>query len=134
LLKKALILEHDKIKLLKDIPSLVDFFFTKDVNYEEEAVKKTLLSEKSKDIAKFILTESVARLSNQRDFSAVSLERYARGLAEEKNIKTGQVFHPIRVAISGKMRGPGLFQMMEVMGKKDVIRRINVAINKFFQK
>ncbi|MDR0820473.1 MAG: glutamate--tRNA ligase [Endomicrobium sp.] len=134
LLKKALILEHDKIKLLKDIPSLVDFFFTKNVDYKEEAVKKTLLSEKSKDIAKLVLTESVARLSNQRNFSAVSLEQYARDLAAEKNIKTGQVFHSIRVAISGRMQGPGLFQMMEVMGKEDVIRRINVAINKFFQK
>jgi glutamyl-tRNA synthetase len=134
LLKKALILEHDKIKLLKDIPSLVDFFFTKDIDYKEEAVKKTLLSEKSKDIAKFVLTESAARLPNQRDFSAASLEQYARGLAAEKNIKTGQVFHPIRVAISGRMQGPGLFQMMEVMGKEDVVRRINIAINKFFQK
>jgi glutamyl-tRNA synthetase len=134
LLKKTLILEHDKIKLLKDIPSLVGFFFAKDVDYKEEAVKKTLLSEKSKDIAKLVLTESAARLPNQRDFSAVSLEQYARGLAAEKNIKTGQVFHPIRVAISGRMQGPGLFQMMEVMGKEDVVRRITVAINKFFQK
>jgi glutamyl-tRNA synthetase len=134
LLKKALILEHDKIKLLKDIPSLVGFFFTKDVDYDEEAVKKTFLSEKSKDIAKLVLNESAVRLLNQCDFSAISLERYARGLAAWKNIKTGQVFHPIRVAISGRMQGPGLFQMMEVMGKEDVVRRINVAIKKFFQK
>ncbi|MDR0800597.1 MAG: glutamate--tRNA ligase [Endomicrobium sp.] len=133
LLKKALVLEHDKIKLLKDIPSLVDFFFTKEVDYREEAVIKILLSEKSKDSAKLVLTESAVRLPNQQDFSAESLEHYARNLAVEKNIKVGQVFHPIRVAISGRTQGPGLFQMMEVMGKEEVARRINVAINKFFQ-
>ena len=133
LLKKALVLERDKIKLLKDIPSLVDFFFTKEVDYREEAVRKILLSEKSKDSAKLVLIESAVRLPNQHDFSAESLEHYARNLAVEKNIKVGQVFHPIRVAVSGRTQGPGLFQMMEVMGKEEVVRRINVAINKFFQ-
>jgi glutamyl-tRNA synthetase len=133
LLKKAIVLEHDKIKLLKDIPSLVDFFFAKDIEYKEEAVQKTLLSEKSKDSAKFVLTESVVRLANQQDFSSAALEQYARALAAEKNIKTGQVFHPIRVAISGRTQGPSLFHMMEVMGKNEVVRRINVTINKFFK-
>jgi len=134
LLKKAISLERDKIKLLKDIPYLVDFFFTKDVNYKEEAVQTVLLSEKSKNVSKFVLTESAIRLSNYRDFSAASLEKYARNLAVEKNIKTAQVFHPIRVAVSGRKQGPSLFHMMEIMGKEEVIRRINVAIDKFFTK
>ncbi|GHT51552.1 glutamate--tRNA ligase [Endomicrobiia bacterium] len=132
LLKKAMALEHDKIKLLKDIPSLVDFFFTKDVDYKEEAVQKVFLSDKSKDNAKLVLTESVSRLNNQDNFSSDALEQYARDLALERNIKTGQVFHPIRVAISGRTQGPSLFHMMELMGKEEVVRRIGIAINKFF--
>jgi glutamyl/glutaminyl-tRNA synthetase len=44
------------------------------------------------------------------------------------------VFHSLRVAISGRTQGPSLFHMMELMGKDEVIRRINVAINKFFRK
>ncbi|GMO65986.1 MAG: glutamate--tRNA ligase [Endomicrobiia bacterium] len=132
LLKKVIFLERDKIKLLKDIPSLVDFFFTKDVDYKEEAVQTVFLSEKFKNIAKFVLTESSIRLSNHQDFSNISLEKYARDLAIERNVKTSQVFHPIRVAISGRKQGPSLFHMMEIMGKEEVIRRINVAISKFF--
>ncbi|GHT34027.1 glutamate--tRNA ligase [Endomicrobiia bacterium] len=132
LLKKAMALEHDKIKLLKDIPPLVDFFFTKDVDYKEEAVRKVLLSDKSRDNAKLVLTESVSRLNNQDNFSSDALEQYARDLALERNIKTGQVFHPIRVAISGRTQGPSLFHMMELMGKEEVVRRIGIAINKFF--
>jgi len=132
LLKKAIFLERDKIRLLKDIISLVDFFFNKDVGYKEEAVRTVLTAEKLKDIAKIVLTESSIRLSKHYDFSAISLEKYARDLAVEKNIKTSQVFHPIRVAISGRKQGPSLFHMMEVMGKKEVIRRINITIDKFF--
>lgn len=132
LFKKALALEHDKIKLLSEIPSLVDFFFVKDIDYKEEAVNKTLLSEKAKDSAKLVLTESAVRLPNQQDFSAQALEQYARDLAAEKGLGTGKVFHPIRVAISGRTQGPSLFHMMEVMGKDEVIRRINVTINKFY--
>ncbi|MDR1401033.1 MAG: glutamate--tRNA ligase [Endomicrobium sp.] len=132
LLKSAIFLERNKIKLLKDILSLVDFFFTKDVDYREVAVQTVFLSEKSKNVAKFVLTESLIRLSNYRDFSATSLEKYARDLAVEKNIKTSQVFHPIRVAISGRKQGPSLFHMMEIMGREEVVRRINIAINKFF--
>ncbi|MDR0956332.1 MAG: glutamate--tRNA ligase [Endomicrobium sp.] len=134
LLKKAIILEHDKIKILKDIPSLVGFFFKKDIEYNEKAVQKVLLSDKSKNIAKLVLVESALRLLNQQDFSSSALEQYARELALEKGLKTGQVFHPIRVAISGKTQGPSLFHMMELMGQNEVIRRINIAINKFFKK
>ncbi|MDR0398210.1 MAG: glutamate--tRNA ligase [Endomicrobium sp.] len=131
-LKKAMALEHDKIKLLKDIPLLVNFFFVKDVVYNDDAVKKVLLSEKSKDTARLVLTTSVERLKNQQDFSSDALEKYARDLAVEKGIKTGQVFHPIRVAVSGRTQGPSLFHMMELMGKDEVVRRISVAVSKFF--
>jgi glutamyl-tRNA synthetase len=133
LLKKAIVLEHDKIKTLKDIPSLVDFFFKKDIEYNEEAVRKVLLSDKSKDTAKLVLAESALRLLNQQDFSPSALEDYARALALKEGLKTGQVFHPIRVAISGRTQGPSLFHMMELMGRDEVIRRINVTINRFFK-
>jgi glutamyl-tRNA synthetase len=134
LLKQAIALEHDKIKLLKEIPSLLDFFFVKEVDYKEDAVMKTLLNEKSKVSAEMVLVESANRLLEKEDFSANALEQYARDLAKDKEIKTGQVFHPLRVAISGRTQGPSLFHMMELMGKNEVIRRINIAINKFFKK
>ncbi|MDR2402045.1 MAG: glutamate--tRNA ligase [Cytophagales bacterium] len=132
LLKKAIALEHDKIKLLKDIPCLVDFFFVKEVVYREEAVKKVLLSEKFKNTAKIILVETAEGLKNQQDFSSNALEKYARDLATKKGIKTGQVFHPIRVAISGRTQGPSLFHMMELMGKDEIVKRISSTISKFF--
>ncbi|MDR2811935.1 MAG: glutamate--tRNA ligase [Endomicrobium sp.] len=131
-LKKTIALEHDKIKLLKDIPLLVDFFFVKDIVYNGDAVKKVLLSEKSKDMSRFVLSTSVERFKNRQDFSSDALEKYARDLAVEKGIKPGQVFHPIRVAVSGRTQGPSLFHMMELMGKDEVVRRLSVTVSKFF--
>lgn len=131
-LKKAIVLEHDKIKLLSDIPKLVDFFFVDEVEYMEEAVNRTLLSDKSKETAKMVLEESVERLAKQEDFSAAALEEYARSLAEEKGIKTGQVFHPLRVAVSGRTQGPCLFQMLSLIGKDEVIKRIQECMKRYF--
>jgi glutamyl-tRNA synthetase len=130
LLKKAIALEHDKIKLLKDIPNLVDFFFKEGVVFDEEAVKKVF--EKSKESASVVVKEAASRLSAQSDFSAEALEKFARDLAAEKGLGTGKVFHPIRVAISGRTQGPSLFHMMEVMGKDEVIKRLNAAAEKYF--
>lgn len=132
ILKKAIELEHDKIKLLSEIPSLVDFFFAKEVEYRQEAVNKTLLSDKAKDSAKTVLAESALRLALQQDFSAEALEKYARDLAAEKGLGTGKVFHPIRVAVSGRTQGPSLFHMLELMGKDETVRRINHCLEKYF--
>ena len=132
LLKKAISLEHEKIKLLKDIPGLVDFFF-KDLSFDQTAVDKILLSDTKKDSAKKVLQECIIRLPNQ-DFSLPeALEMFARNLAKELGFSNSKVFHPIRVAISGRTQGPSLFHMMEVMGKDEVIRRIQQTVDKYFK-
>jgi len=120
--------EHEKFKLFKEIPGLIDFFFNDSVEYIPEAVDKTLKNE----TAKMVLTETAVRLKDFGDFMAAPLEQYARGLAAEKALKNGQVFHPLRVAISGRTTGPSLFHMMEFMGKDKVIERINDCIKKFY--
>jgi len=126
---KIIALEHEKFKLLGEVPSLIDFFFRDSVEYTEENVKKALAAE----TAKMILEESVSRLKAITDFTAVTLEKYARDLATEKGIKAGQVFHPIRAAISGRTTGPSLFHMMEIMGRDKVVARIENCLKIFYK-
>ena len=76
--------------------------------------------------------ETAARLKDWGDFTAAPLEQYARALAAEKGLKNSQVFHPLRVAISGRTMGPSLFHMMEFMGRDKVIKRLNDCIKKFY--
>lgn len=128
LLSNVLTMEFEKVKLLKDVPGLVDFFFADNVEYTPEAVEKTLKTA----TAKMVLEEGAARLRDLADFSAASTEKLARDLAAEKGLKTGQVFHPWRVALSGRTTGPSLFHMMELMGREETVRRIGECLKKFF--
>ena len=128
LLKRLIISEFEKVKLLKDIPDLFDFFFNDNIEYNPEAVSKVLKA----GTAKMVLEESSKRLVSFKDFTAPALEHYAREFAAEKAIKAGQVFHPIRVAVSGRTTGPSLFYMMEFMGREKVVERIKNTLAKFF--
>jgi glutamyl-tRNA synthetase len=129
LVAKTITLEQEKVKLLSEIPGRIDFFFTDKVEYKPEAVDKVLKT----DTAKTVLEKAVAGLEQQADFSAAALEQFCRDIAAANGMKAGQVFHPIRVAVSGRTQGPSLFHMMEVMGKDEVIRRIKECLAVFFK-
>lgn len=129
LMSRILTTEFEKVKLLKDVPGLVDFFFTDNVEYNPEAVQKTLKT----DVAQKVLAGGLLKLRVQEDFSAAALEKLARDMAAEHGLKAGQVFHPVRVAISGRTTGPSLFHAMEWLGKEKVLKRIEDCLNKFFK-
>jgi len=118
-LKEILILEKEKIKLLKDIPYLVSFFFLDDFEIEED-VKKRL--HKFKDVEKHLknLIELLKKVNFQKD----EIEKVLREYVEKEGIKAGEIIHPVRYAVSGRTKGPSLFEMLEVLGKEKVLKRI----------
>jgi nondiscriminating glutamyl-tRNA synthetase len=118
--KKVLALEQEKTKLTIDVPKLVDFMLKDDFEYDQKAIEKIL----KKENAKQILNDMQERIQNLEDFTSDNLEKLTRDYALEKNIKTGEIFHPVRVATSGRTIGPSLFHYMEVLGKEKVIARI----------
>ncbi len=128
-IKNLISAEHDKIKLLTDIPNLLNFFI-KDITdlklkmYDETAVSKVL----QKSEVKEILADIYKLLEKHEDFSVQSLENVVRNYANEKKIKPGVVFHPLRVAVSGKTQGPGLFELLILLGKNIVLKRIEFCI------
>ncbi|MCM8760159.1 MAG: glutamate--tRNA ligase [Candidatus Omnitrophica bacterium] len=117
-LEKAIALEQEKIKLLRDIPYHIGFFI-KDPVYEEDAVKKYLGEEGKK-----VLSEVVVLLEGCGEWTVSLLEEKIRKFCEEKRYKPSAVFHPLRVAVSGKTKGPGLFEMLEHLGKEKVLSRL----------
>ncbi|MCB4791357.1 MAG: glutamate--tRNA ligase [Elusimicrobia bacterium] len=128
LIDRLIVMEQEKIKLLKDIPGLIDIFFVDAVEYQPEAVEKVL----KKDSAKMVLEENLKNLGGLNDFNADTLEKYARDFAAQKTLGTGKVFHPLRVAVSGRTQGPSLFHMMEILGKEKTLKRINECLMKCF--
>lgn len=121
-LDAAVALELEKVKLLTQVPRLVDFFF-KDVTYEPKAVDKVLRAPG----ADRVLEDLKQALETVSPFAQKALEERIRRFCDEKGLKTGQVFHPIRVAVSGRAEGPGLFAMLEALGKETVLSRLTAA-------
>jgi glutamyl/glutaminyl-tRNA synthetase len=64
------------------------------------------------------------RLEALDPFTAAGIEAASRKLAEERGLKAAGLIHPARLAISGKTSGAGLFEMMELLGKDRVLRRL----------
>jgi len=71
-----------------------------------------------------ILTDVNQLLANEADFSTANLEKVIRDYCANQNLKTGAVFHPLRVAVTGQTVGPGLFETLSLLGKEKTLRRL----------
>ena len=122
--KKTVALEQEKFKLLSEIPTLIEFFY-KPVEFTPKA-EKVLSGPGTKDV----LLGLADALKDFTPFEDKALEVRIRKFVEEKALKAGQVFHPLRVAVSGRTEGPTLFLMLEIMGKDQVLARLKDAAAK----
>lgn len=127
-LMKIVTLEQEKYKLLGDIPRMVDFFFS-ETEFDAGAVEEIFKSGEAS--APAVLSGMKERYGKMTVFTESALESETRSFARENGLKAGQVFHPLRVAVSGRMKGPTLFKMLEYMGRETVIRRIEKALDKW---
>ncbi len=114
----------DRLKKLDDFEEYADFFFKEVDTYAEKGVRKHF---KGEDTIR-VLEELTKRLADLDDFSHDPLEKVFYAILDDLEIKGKQIIHPTRLALSGKTVGPGLFEMMEVMGKEKCIARLEQAI------
>ena len=110
----------------KKLTELVDnseYFFVDPSQYEEKAARKNFNSE-----AVNILNGLVSRIESCTEFTHDKIESIYKEHSESSSIPAGKLIHPTRLAISGVSFGPGLFELMAVLGKETVIRRMQKAI------
>ncbi|MCQ9206853.1 MAG: glutamate--tRNA ligase [Omnitrophica bacterium] len=126
-LERVVDLYKTRFRTLDEFANLTRCFFGDGFPTDAEAEKKRekyLKDEKTKKA----LTEFTAALKKLENFSSESIEKACRKVAEEYNVKPATVIHPARVAISGKTVGAGLFEMMELLGKKRVVERLGKVL------
>ena len=123
---RVLALEQERMRTLAEAPALADFFLLPDDTfpYDEKAVQKWL-----------IVPGVGARLGAVRDgfaalsvFDEASTEAVVRNVIEQFAVKGGEVIHPVRVALSGRTTGPGLFETIAVLGQDRCLARLTRAI------
>ena len=114
-----------RTKFLKDMPGNVAYFFTNDYPVDPKAVEKRL----AKEGVKALLLDLVARFGVVAEWKAAALEGVVKELSQGNGM--GPWVHPIRVAVSGRMEGPGLFEMLELLGRDATLARLRGAAEKF---
>jgi len=127
MIRKIAKMEQNRLKVLSEITDLADFFFKKDFIYEPKAVEKRL----NKEYVPFLLKETKKEINELASFTEEELEDLLRNLTKRFSFSTGEVFHPLRVALTGRTRGPGLFELAVVLGKEEVLRRIDKTLAMF---
>lgn len=115
---------RERAKTLVEIADSADYFFTNEIKYEEAAQKKFLTPEVLP-----ILEALVSRLSSLNNFQASEMQNIFKVIMEERGAKMVQVAQPVRVALTGGTVSPGIFEVMEILGKDKVIERLKKAIS-----
>jgi glutamyl/glutaminyl-tRNA synthetase len=114
-----------RLATLNDFPEWADFFFLKDPKMDAAAEKKFLSKDLSKEFRLFI-----ERLNSLADFNIVSIEETFRAMVGELGLAAKDLIHPIRVALTGKTIGPGLFEVIYYLGKERTAERLSGYIRK----
>ena len=111
-----------RMNTLLDFLDWTDFIFNDQVPFEQEAKAKHLSKDMRREFD--LLAE---RLSAVSDFNVKAAEEAFRGVIAQLGIEAGALVHPVRVALTGRAVGPGLFDTMVVLGQERTIRRLKEA-------
>lgn len=112
-----------RAKTLLDIADSIDYFYAEDIEFEEKAKNKFL-----KPAIKPVLQDISEKLSNISDFNIDEMHKVFDQVMEERELKLGKIAQPLRVALTGGTVSPGIFEVMEIIGKHEVLKRLNKAI------
>uniref|UniRef100_A0A7V3YL25 Glutamate--tRNA ligase n=1 Tax=Candidatus Caldatribacterium californiense TaxID=1454726 RepID=A0A7V3YL25_9BACT len=118
--RRVMALMRDRIRYVAQVLEEAEYFFTEHYEYDPQAVENVLFEERVPEILK----TSYELLKDLEPFDAATIEKAIRSEAERRGLKAAQFIHPLRVAVSGKKVGPGLFELLEVLGKERVLARI----------
>lgn len=115
---------RERLTTLNDFVDWADFFFVETVTVDPKAQEKFLSCDLSKEFKLF-----VERLDALLPFDIATIEKCFRDLVGELNLPSKALIHPIRVALTGKTIGPGLFEVIYYLGKERTKKRLMRWVN-----
>jgi nondiscriminating glutamyl-tRNA synthetase len=124
LLVKIVSLLKERCKKLAEFAENGKYFFKFDYQYDPSSAKKQFSSLEVAERLQAVVNE----LSILDDFKKEKIEEKVRILSDHLSLKPALLIHPLRLAVSGISMGPGLFEILEVLGKEQTIERLDRAI------
>ena len=119
-LLQVVMLLKERCKLITDFPDRGEYFFVDPEIYERKGVKKHFNETAVADRLE-VLAASFDALD---DFTTKTTEATVRDFAEKNEVGSAKLIHPIRLAVTGVTYGPGLFELLEVIGREKVVSRM----------
>ena len=117
-------LVKERVNFVKDLWEQTSFFFIAPTAYDEKTVKK-----RWKENSGMEMRELISILQSVEDFSAHPTESIVIPWIESKGYSMGNVMNAFRLALVGESKGPHIFDITEILGKEEVIRRVERIIN-----
>jgi glutamyl-tRNA synthetase len=119
-LPRVLVLIQEKVKSLAELPAAIGFFFEDDFAIDQAAYSKAF---SSPEIRPHLLALADA-FAAETDWSQAALEQTLKETAAKLGIKSNSLLLPLRVAISGRAGGPGLYPVLEILGRERTLFRL----------
>ncbi len=122
-LTKAVETLQPRAKTIVELAEQAEFFLTPEIEYDPKAAQKFL----TPDMAP-VITDLADMLKQLEAFSHETLEKVFVDLMEKHELKLGKIAQPVRVALTGRTASPGLFEIMEILGRGRVLSRLDKAL------
>jgi len=124
-LAQLVVLVRERTKTLIEMVEWVKPYFGQAVTFDEEAAKKFLTPAIASTLSKLLV-----RLEAFSTYSKQEWEESFKKLVEAEGMKMGQLAQPVRVALTGRTASPGLFDVMEILGRERTLARLRKGIER----
>jgi glutamyl-tRNA synthetase len=114
----------DRLKVGGDILAYADFFLVDDPPLDEAAVKQRLAKPGVRDL----VTKYAAAIRTVEPFEPAPVEEALKRVVEEAGVKVGDLVHAVRVAVTGKTVGPGLYDCLAILGRERSLERLEKSL------
>ncbi|WP_426062498.1 glutamate--tRNA ligase [Flavobacterium sp. DSP2-3-1] len=120
---KVVSLIKERAHFVSEFWEMSDFFFVAPTAYDEKARKNW------KAETPALMQELISVIDEITDFTSMNIETIVKDWMTKNEIGMGKVMQPFRLSLVGALKGPHLFDIVEVIGKKETINRIEKAIS-----
>ncbi len=121
-LERVVNLIKERAHFVNEFWDLADYFFEAPTSYDEKAVKNW------KEETPELMQQVISELGKIEDFTSTTIETALKNWMTTHEIGMGKVMQPLRLSLVGALKGPHLFDIIEMIGKAETIKRIEKAI------
>jgi glutamyl-tRNA synthetase len=113
----------ERSRTLVEMAESLRYYIAEEIEFDEKARRKFLTEESRR-----MLAELADGMSDMESFSEQEIETLFRSIVERHGVKLGKLAQPVRVALTGVTASPGIFEVIDVLGREKTLRRLRRAI------